>query len=458
MDVVYRSAEQLASAIRSGELSATEVLEAHLDQIAKHNPSLNAVVILDAEGARARARLADEALARGEVWGPLHGVPFTIKDAFAAAGMRSTVGFAPFDFVPDYDSTVVARLKAAGAILMGKTNVAQLLADYQTNNDLFGCTNNPWSPERTPGGSSGGAAAAVAAGMSPFELGTDLSGSVRIPAHFCGVFSLKPTENRVSLVGVVPDPYNTPRSVRIMSCVGPLARTAEDLALIYSIVAGPDALDTEVPPVPLGNFEKAELNGLRIVVAPNFPGLEISSEVEGAVKELAGQLRSAGATVEEAKLPNIDFVDDLENAGALIPIITGVFQPDDGSGSPPTTLANYMEMLNRRDRSIVAWESFFGEWDALLCPPCNVTAFPHTPPGTPLEVDGREVEYWSVSAHTTLFNYTGHPALVMPYKLDSNGLPIGVQFVGKLWSEARLLAIASAVSEITVGAQRPPGY
>src|SRR5436305_4588550 len=212
-DLVFSSTTELAAAIRAGHVSATEVLEAHLAQIDKRNPALNAVITLDAEQAYERAREADAALARGELWGPLHGVPFTLKDAFATAGMRTTTGFPPLDHVPQTDSTVTARLKAAGGILLGKTNVAAMLADpAQSDNPLFGRTRNPWDRARTPGGSSGGAAAAVAAGMTPFDIGTDLSGSLRIPAHFCGVFGLKPTEHRVSLAGLIPG-LPPPRSV-----------------------------------------------------------------------------------------------------------------------------------------------------------------------------------------------------------------------------------------------------
>src|SRR5213082_733013 len=239
MDIVFSSTTQLAAAIRAGHIAATEVLEAHLAQIATHNLTLNAVVTLDAERAYERAREADAALARGQVWGPLHGVPFTLKDALATAGMRTTTGFPPLaDYVPQEDSSVTARLKAAGGILLGKTNVAMMLAYYQTTNPIFGRTNNPWNIERTPGGSSGGAAAALAGGMTPFEIGTDLSASIRIPAHFCGVCGLKPTEQRVPLTGLIPG-LPTPWSVRIMSCIGPMARTVDDLALLYSIIAGP---------------------------------------------------------------------------------------------------------------------------------------------------------------------------------------------------------------------------
>jgi amidase len=456
MDIVFSSTTQLAAAIRAGHVSAIEVLQAHLAQIDAHNPTLNAVITLDAERAYERAREADAALARGEHWGPLHGVPFTLKDAHATAGMRTTTGFPPLaNYVPKVDSTVTARLKAAGGILLGKTNVAMMLADYQTTNPIFGRTNNPWNSERTPGGSSGGAAAALAAGMTPFEIGTDLSASIRIPAHFCGVCGLKPTEQRVPLTGLIPG-LPTPRSVRIMSCIGPMARTVDDLALLYSIIAGPDGRDTEVQPVPVDKMPHLELKHLRIAFAPTFPGLPVAAEIRGAVEELAKQLRPLCAAVEEATMPQVDFNQELPRAGALISMTTGAFQPEEQE--QPTTLAQYLEALDRRDQSIIAWEQFFEKWDVLLCPPSMVTAFPHCEPGSALHVDDQEVIYWAVSGHGTLFNYTGHPAVVLPYKLDRDGLPLGIQLVGKRWDEAHLLAMAQALSEVTGPCQRPPGY
>ena len=455
-DMVFSSTTQLAAAIRSGDISATEVLEAHLAQIERHNPVLNAIVTIDAEGARERAREADKTLARDEVWGRLHGVPFTLKDAHATAGMRTTTGFPALDHVPKEDSTIAARLKAAGGVLMGKTNVAEMLADpAQSNNPIFGLTNNPWNIERTPGGSSGGAAAALASGMTPFEIGTDLSGSLRIPAHFCGLYGLKPTEQRVSLSGLIPG-LSTPRSVRIMSCIGPMARTIEDLELLYRIIAGPDGRDTEVKPVPVDDMPELEMKDLRIAFAPTFPGFPVAVDIRDAVEELAQQLGRLGAIVEEATLPKLDFIQELSSAGELIGMIVGAFQPEENK--PPITLDQYLEALHRRDQSIIAWEQFFDQWDLLLCPPSTVTAFPHCETGTPLLVDGREVEYWMVSAHSTLFNYTGHPAIVQPYKLNQEGLPIGIQIVCKRWDESRLLAIAKAISEVTGEFRRPPSY
>lgn len=453
---VFISTARLATAIRAGDISAVEALDAHLAQIDAHNPALNAVITIDTVRARERAREADAALARGEVWGALHGVPFTLKDAHATAGMRTTTGFPPFaDYIPQEDGTVAARLKAAGGVLVGKTNVPAMLADFQSSNLIFGRTSNPWNTERTSGGSSGGAAAALASGMTPFEIGTDLSGSIRIPAHFCGLFGLKPTEHRVSLHGVIPG-LPPPRSVRIMSCSGPLARTVDDLALLYAIIAGPDGHDTDVPPSPVEEMPQLALKTLRIAVAPTFPGLPVAVEIHDALEELAKQLDRAGVVVGEATLPELDFNQELASAGELIGMITGAFQPEEQDR--PTTLASYLEALDRRDRSMIAWERFFQQWDALLCPPAMTTAFPHCEAGTPLRVDGRDVDYWLVSAHATVFNYTGHPAVVLPYQRDRDGLPFGVQIVGKRWDEARLLAIAKALTALTGEFRRPPGY
>jgi amidase len=384
-------------------------------------------------------------------------VPFTLKDAHSTAGMRTTVGLPPLaDYVPNEDGTVMARLRHAGAVLVGKTNVAMALADYQSNNPVFGRTNNPWNVERTSDGSSGGAAAALAAGMTPFEVGTDLSSSIRLPSHFCGVFGFKPTENRIPLTGLFPNPSGVPRAIRIMSSIGPMARSIDDLVMLYGILAGPDGRDTDVQPVPIGDVHEVKLKTLRFAYAPTFRSVPVAADIRAAVEELARQLERAGAIVDEAALPALDFTKDLSSAGDLIGMLLGAQQPGRQEKSP--SIAQYFAALERRDQSIIAWERFFEKWDALLCPPCMVTAFPHCEPGTPLHVDGNEVNYWMASAHGALFNYTGHPAVVVPYTLDRDGLPIGVQLVGRRWGDSRLLAIARAVTPLIGGFQRPPGY
>jgi amidase len=455
MDIVFSSTVDLAAAIAARRISAVEVLDAHLAQIDSHNGAVNAVISLDREAARSQAKKADAALARGEAFGPLHGVPFTLKDMHETSGMKTTVGFPPFaDYVARQDSPVVARLKAAGGVLMAKTNVATMLSDWQSNNPLFGRTGNPWNLQRTPGGSSGGAAAALCAGMTPFDVGTDMQDSIRLPASFCGVYGLKPTEHRVSLAGAFPDPGGAARSGRLMSCLGPLARSVEDLSLIYQIIAGPDGSDTDLAPVPVEAMPKLDLKTSRIAFARSFPGFPVAGGISAAVESLARQLQSAGAIVEEAKLPRLDLHDDLEQGGALIGMMMEAAQPP----QEPTPVSRWFEALARRDKSILAWDQFFENWDALLCPVAMTTAFPHCEPGTPIKVDGREQSYWMLPAYGAVFNYSGHPALSMPCGQDRDGLPIGLQLVGKRWSEARLLGIASAMAPLTGGFRRPPGY
>ena len=457
MDLAFSSIAEIATAIAARKISAVEALDAHLARIDRHNEALNAIVILDREGARERALQADAAQARGDMLGPLHGVPFTLKDAHETAGIRTTAGFQPFaDYVPRQDSSVVARLKAAGAVLTAKTNVATLLGDWQSDNPLFGRTRNPWDLSRTAGGSSGGAAAAVAAGMTPFDVGTDMQASIRLPAAFCGVYGLKPTEHRVSLTGAFPDPGGIPRSVRLMSCVGPLARSIEDLALIYRIIAGPDGADTDLAPVPVEPMPKLELKSLRIAVAGSFPGFPVAAEISATVESLAAQFASAGATVEEAKLPKLDLQDDLSEGGALIDMMLEAAQPE--SPGQPTPVSHWFAALARRDRSILAWQRFFETCDALLCPVAMTTAFAHCKPGSPLKVNGNDESYWMLPAHGAVFNYSGHPALAFPYGQDSNGLPIGLQLVGRHWSESHLLGVAAAIELITGGFRRPPAY
>ncbi|MFB9979000.1 amidase [Mesorhizobium kowhaii] len=456
MDIVFSSTVELAAAIATRKISAVEALDAHLAQIDGHNEAVNAVISLDREGARERAKKADAAQARGEAPGPLHGVPFTLKDMHETAGMKTTVGFPPFaHYVAKRDSPVVARLKAAGGLLMAKTNVAIMLSDWQSSNPLFGRTSNPWNLQRTAGGSSGGAAAAICAGMTPFDVGTDMQDSIRLPAAFCGVYGLKPTEHRLSLAGAFPDPGDAARSVRLMSCLGPLARSAEDLSLVYQIIAGPDGSDTDLAPVPVEDMPKLDPRTLRIAFASSFPGFPVASAISAAVENLARQLQSAGAIVKEAKLPKLDLHDDLEQGGALIGMMMEAAQPE--PPEEPTPVSRWFEALARRDRSILAWDRFFENWDALLCPVAMTTAFPHCEPGTPVQLDGKEQSYWMLPAYGAVFNYSGHPALSMPCGQDG-GLPIGLQLVGKRWSESRLLGIARAIEPLTGGFRRPPGY
>ncbi|MFL6141963.1 MAG: amidase [Labedaea sp.] len=442
------TAQDLAGRIRRGEVSAVAVLEEHLDRIGKHNPELNAIVSLDADAAHRQAEAADAALRRGADVGPLHGVPMTLKDALDVAGLRTTVGTPVLDRVPDTDSTVAARLRAAGAIIIGHTNVPPWLADYRCENPIFGRTSNPWHLARTPGGSSGGAAAALAAGLTPLEVGSDLAGSIRLPAHFCGVYGLKTTEHRVPDTGFFRPPGGGPRPVRIMGSHGPMARSLDDLELALSIIAGPDGASADVAPVPLGSRPPLELGGLRLAVAPTLPGATVQRELREQVRRVAEAAAGAGARVDE-RLPEVDWAELNALFVALLRTITGVFDPAAELAAEQLGLAWYLTALDRRDAVIAVWEAFFAGLDALILPPAQTTAFGH-------DETGHDAE----GALLAFANLTGLPSLVVPAGFADDGLPVGLQIVGPRWSELRLLAVAGALERagILPGWHAPPGY
>jgi amidase len=476
-DLVFASVQELAVAIRQRQVSAVEVVDAHLAQIDKYNPRLNVIVLLDREPARVQAREADAALARGEVWGPLHGIPITIKDAFATAGLRTTSGFPPWaDFIPETDAPAVARLRAAGAIILGKTNLPTLSMDAQANNPIFGQTNNPWDLTRTSGGSTAGAAA-VAAGLSPLELGSDLAGSVRIPAHCCGIYSLKPSAHRIPGGGYHPNPVPAP-PVTVgpsLGVFGPLARSVDDLALAFRVLAGPDLRSWTVPPVPVGIMPELKLSQLRLAWTDNFGDVPVDSDTRRALARFVSDLAQQGAHVERCLPEPFDFVTAWETYSTLAvaqfggnPNVAAGFGSDPQSDNPirrgaahglQLTLNEYMTVLSNQGQLITALEAFFERWDAFICPVIPTPAFPHCAPGTPILVDGRPLDYWLATiAYTNFFNLTGHPVVVLPVAQSHERLPIGVQVVGRRWGEMSLLAVARCLAEVVGPFQRPPGY
>ncbi|HYL23626.1 MAG TPA: amidase family protein [Burkholderiales bacterium] len=477
----FSSAAELAAALRARHISARELIELHLARIARHNPSLNAICTLDEAGARRRAQEADAALARGERWGPLHGVPMTIKDALETAGVRTTAGHPPLkDYVPARDAPAVARLRAAGAILLGKSNVPPLSADYRADNPIFGRTNNPWNLERTPGGSTGGGAAAVAAGLSAFDVGSDLAGSVRTPAHFCGLFGLKPTERRIPNAGHIPEPPGVPRAVRHMNVLGPLARSVDDLALITRAISGADDAEPDVPPVPWTEPPARALKAHRFAWSADFGGVPVTRETRAAIQKLADTLANTGCVVEERNPAGFSFDEaweawgeiaiaeraatgaerSRERVAALNATLGDAWAVSRGSAKGVrATVGDYMAALTRRDHLIATIERFFDQWDALICPVTVSPAIGHVPFGTPIDVDQHQVPYFIAgTAYTCPFNLTGHPAVVLPLARSRDRLPIGVQLVAKRWSEPALLALAEKVASITGPFTPPPGY
>ncbi|MFM9888740.1 MAG: amidase [Burkholderiales bacterium] len=477
----FSSATEIALAIRARKTTATAVVDDCLARIARFDRALNAICTLDATGAMNRAREADAALARGELWGPLHGVPMSIKDALETTGLRTTGGHPPLaDHVPARDASAVARLRSAGAVLLGKTNVPPLSSDFRADNPIFGRTNNPWNLAHTPGGSTGGGGAAVAAGLSAFDLGSDLAGSVRIPAHYCGLFGLKPTERRVPNTGHIPEPPGLPRAVRHLNTLGPLARSVDDLELILKVIAGPDESEWDVPPVPLNAAPDRPLRTMRFAWSTSFGALPVTAETHAAVAKLASDLAGLGCKVENTMPRGFDVDLAWETWGEIVIAERAATAPERvaervaalnatlggdvpvGRGSAKgarATLADYMASLTRRDGLIGAWERLYDDVDAFLCPVTVGPAVPHVPFGTPIDVDGAKVPYFLAgTAYTCIFNLTGSPVVVLPIARSKEGLPIGVQVVGRRWGEMALLALAKKLALITGPFIPPPGY
>ena len=489
MNIVFTPAYQLAQMIRQGELSAVEVLEAHLEQIAKHNSKVNAIATLDEERAIKRAIEADEALAKGENWGALHGVPITVKDTFETKGLLSTASYKPLaNHIPQQDAIAVARLKAAGAIIIAKTNTPSLAADYQSNSPLFGQTKNPWHLDYTPGGSTGGGAAAVAAGFSSLELGSDIGGSIRLPAHFCGIFGIKPTDRLVPTLGHLPELPGYPQSIRHILVVGTLARCIEDLELSLSIIAGADEKQPEIPPVRLETPAQKSLSSLRIAWTSELGNIAVTQEIRSSLEECAIKLAEVGCQLEQASPTEFDFEAAWENYGMITGSELLTAQPAFSSSNLMFAIKtiynrtrvdrqfkdspiergllkafpnfrNYMQALDRRDRLIAQMDRFLNQWDVYLCPVSTITAFPHCSPGKPMEVDGVKLPYTTAcGAYTILFNFTGHPVVILPIGKNKQGLPIGMQIIGKRWQDMELLAIAKEINQVVGNFQNPDVY
>jgi amidase len=491
-ELVFMTASHLAKLVRKRKVSSEEVVEAHLSHITRSNPDLNAVVTVDGEQAMQKAREADKALSHEEIWGPLHGVPVTVKDNFQTAGMRTTFGSSnTTGYYPSQDATVVERLRAAGAIIIGKTNVSVLPFDWQCSNPIFGRSNNPWDLERTPGGSSGGGAAAVAAGLSPLDIGSGGSGSIRVPAHFCGLYGFKPTQNRISGYGHAQLP-GLSQGIHNTIGFGPLARSVDDLRLALTLIAGPDGRQWEVPPVTLADIAGTEqsadtpLNQRRFVFTDDLGGPPISAATREAMDMLAKDLERAGCRVEFHRPQGFDFEGMVETWGEIAGAEIGSNMPRArrfayrlgaarlyyGGGAWThgfwrglnLSLSGYFEALNRRDTYITCLEVFLKDWDAWLAPVASVPAFPHLPHGRSIDVDGKNISYsMAAGAYASLFNLTGNPVAVLPLTsqvkmMSDQRLPIGVQLIGCRWHDMELLNLAEQLTEVTGGFVRPTGY
>lgn len=488
-DAAHAGARELAAAVRDGVVTSAQVVDGHLERVARHNPALKALVLVATDAARARAAEADAALDRGEHWGPLHGVPITVKDSFETAGILTTSSHPPLaDHVPTRNATAVERLVRAGAIVMGKSNLPELERDVQSWGPLFGRAANPWDVTRTPGGSTGGGAAAVAAGLSPMELGSDTAGSVRVPAHYTGTFSLKPTEHRVSLAGKVPPRPGRPRGMRHLGVPGVIARSVGDLTLWLDVVEGVDARDPDAVPPPADDVppttRSPRAEGLRIAWVDAVPPISVGSATRSALERLADDLAADGATVERAA-PDLDWEAALTTyaevwgaeCGLGLPRSVRVLAPfaarltsrrevvargvARGMRSTPSA---YAATLTRRDEMIESFEAFLSGYDAWVLPVSSGPAFTHRRPGLlrsppAIDVDGAPVSYdLATLGLTAPLSVLGAPVVTLPLTSVARSLPIGVQVVGRRWHDRRLLDVAERLVPSTGAFVPPPGY
>lgn len=492
----FSSATALLRALRRRDVSAVELLDLQIRRIERHDRQINAIVIRDFEGAREAASAADAALARGEQR-PLLGLPMTIKECIDVAGLPTTGGLAArADAIAEKDALVVTRLRAAGAVIMGKTNVPPNLGDWQSANPVFGRTNNPWDLERTPGGSSGGSAAALAAGLTPLEYGSDKGGSIRFPAAWCGVYGHRPSS------GIVPSSGHFPGSPRpnealTQNTIGPLARTAEDLDLALDVVAGPDvgadvAWRLDLPPA-----RHDRLADFRVAILPGADWRPVGEEIGAAIEQLARHLKGICAKVGRAQPPELG---DLRESHALFQelgtattpaVLNAIFRPSEGEQTPveltdsyrreraaaarassdpfaeavargiECTAADFITLHDHRERLRAHWRRFFREWDVLLAPIVVIPAPLHsTEPfhQRTAVFGGRTTSVRFAMVYAGLPIFPGLPATAFPLGLSREGLPIGIQAIGPFLEDRTTIQFARLVADEIGGFQRPPGF
>ena len=445
----------MAGMVRDRAISPVELVESHLAQIAAQNPRINAFVLVLEDGARAAARRAENAVMHGESLGLLHGVPVTVKDSFDVAGLPTLCGSRfRLGHKAAQDATAVARLRAAGAIILGKTNTPEFLSTFETDNFITGRTNNPWNLERTPGGSSGGEAAAIASFCSAGGIGSDGGGSIRIPAHFCGIAGLKPTPGRISANGHFPA-MNNPSG--LLAVAGPLARSAEDLRLLFAALAGYDSQDPFSAPVPL---RPSSVAGLRVGLVEQFYRVPVDPEIRQTVRRAAQVLADLMIPAEAfapqglERAPNLWWFFMGQMAARLTQQMIEGREGDahwtttellSGGLEPPTpTVDQLLLNLATRDRMRASLLRQMEEFPVLLMPPCGVTAFPHRSRRWTVgqNMDAVEIGLFQAAMPATPFNLLGLPAVVIPFGMSTEGLPIGIQLVGRPYEEELILELA----------------
>jgi Asp-tRNA(Asn)/Glu-tRNA(Gln) amidotransferase A subunit family amidase len=466
-ELTFLSAVSMAEQVRLKKLSPVELVSAHLARIERLNPRINAFVQVDAEGARRQARAAEDAVARGEKLGPLHGVPLSIKSSIEVEGLRCEAGTKlRAGFVAGQDAPLVSRLRKAGAIILGTTNAPELLMAWETDNLLYGRTNNPWDLSRTPGGSSGGEAAAIAAGCSAGGVGSDGGGSIRVPAHFSGICGLKPTPGRIPATGHFPASVGP---FALLGVVGPMARTIEDLKVLFEVMQGPDDGDPSSVPVPVRWLQRDDLKKLRIGYFEDDGRTPVTVETRAAVRTAAEALTRAGFRVEPFRPEGLEQARRLWwqlfgiAGGMLLGPMTSGREADLSpvlkqfsswvAAEPTHTGQTLLDTWIKRD--VIRMEIFFQmrEYPILLCPVAAIPAFRHGERSW--NIDGQIVEYLDAWSYTEWFNLLGTPAAAVPFGRSKEGLPIGVQIVARPWEEELVLAVAAEL-ETQRGAWQAP--
>jgi amidase len=482
----FATATEMLAALRTKQISAVELLDLHVRRITRHNPALNAIVEPDFERAKTEAQAADARRQRGDD-GPLLGLPMTLKESINARGLRTTAGMEHWkDFRSEHDAPVTTRVKGAGAVVMAKTNVPQMLADWQSTNPVYGRTNNPWDVTRTPGGSTGGGAAALAAGLTPLEFGSDIGGSIRVPAAFCGVYGHRPSETAMPRSGQFPMPP-MPNAAVVMGVQGPMARSAADLELALDVAAGAELGEDVAWRLALPPARRDRLADFRVAVLPSLDWMPVDAEIAAALDAVTSRLGRVGCKVQVTQ-PEIlgDHREHYALYLTLLAAITSVRVPaeqraarlavmrtrDDEysrasqrgieSGAP-----EYVAWIGQRERYRAAWRAFFRDWDVVLMPAFFAPAYPHWDkpwPGTPesnrktIDVNGRPVLEELGLFWASVATLAGQPATAFPAGLTRGGLPIGLQAIGPYLEDRTPIRFAGLVGNEMGGFTRPRGY
>jgi amidase len=478
MDPAFLPATQLAELVRSRKIGALELLDLFIARTEKHDPPINAVVVRDLERARLRARALDS---QSDKTAPLFGVPTTVKESFDVAGLPTTRGHEELKAQPVTISSIpVRRLEAAGAVIFGKTNVPVDLADWQSYNPVYGTTSNPWNRDHTPGGSSGGSAAALAAGMTGFEIGSDIGGSIRVPAHFCGVFGHKPTFGLLPNYG---DPATSAAAGIDIAVIGPMGRSASDLALALDLLSSPDPDETGLTlNLPAPRF--TSLKDMRIAVWADQPHQTTDAETVAAINGLADELERQGATISRSARPDFDptaayhlylrLLDTAWSGRATDAAIAAqrkraaaLAEHDMGADAIMARTVDmhhrtWLGLNERRYRWRRTWSAFFRDWDVLLCPAFGTPALPHRQDGHPwdrrITVEGRDINYGDLLFWPGLIGGYHLPATVVPIGVTRNGLPLGVQIAGPIHGDRITIAAAALLEKAGAEFKPPPGY